>query len=262
MMSSAIVVAVDKLARDNGWKNYMTIGQDYEWGRGIQAGFVNGLKEAYPEANLERELWFKLGESDLGAYISGIMSQKPDFVFPAIAGKDARTFMEQGQAMGMLNVTSVVGGQITTVELQQQKDTLPRGLIGVSRCAFFAHLEEPTMQKYISMYRDAEGAHPTDMACMNFDVVYGLEQAVEKAGTIETEAVKNALKGATLSTGRGTRTFRECDNQLNVPTYIGEVYDDPEFDFPIYKRDSMIVVDAESVWGTCEAVSANRKQRT
>jgi branched-chain amino acid transport system substrate-binding protein len=262
MMSSAIVVAVEKLAREKGWTSYMTIGQDYEWGRGIQTGFVNGLKDAYPDAELQRELWFKLGESDLGAYISGIMSQKPDFVFPAIAGKDARTFMEQGQAMGMLNVTSVVGGQITTVELQQQKDTLPRGLIGVSRCAFFAHLEEPTMQKYIQMYRDVEGAYPTDMACMNFDVVYGLEQAVEKAGSVETEAVKDALKGATLKTGRGERTFRECDNQLNVPTYIGEVYDDPEFDFPIYKRDSMIVVDAEAVWGTCEGVSADRKQRS
>ncbi|MHA7774741.1 ABC transporter substrate-binding protein [Roseibium sp. M-1] len=261
MMASAIVIAVEKLAKENGWKNYVTIGQDYEWGRGTQAGFVDGLKTRYPEAGLQRELWFKLGETDLGAYISGIMAQKPDFVFPAIAGKDARTFMEQGQAMGMLHVTSVVGGQITTVELQQQKDTLPRGLVGVSRCAFFAHLDEPVMQKYIEMYRKAENAYPTDMACMNFDVVYGLEQAVEKAGSIETEAIKKALTGATLKTGRGERTFRTCDNQLNVPTYIGQVYDDPEFDFPIYKRGAMIEVAAEEVWGSCEEVSQGRKQR-
>lgn len=261
MMSAAIVEAVAELAKRNNWKKYMTIGQDYEWGRGIQGGFVKGLKASNPDVELQRELWFKLGESDLGAYISGIMSQRPDFVFPAIAGKDARTFMEQGQAMGLLNVTSVVGGQITTVELQQQKATLPRGLVGVSRCAFFAHLDEPVMRKYIKMYRDAEGVYPTDMSCMNFDVVYGLEQAVRKAGTIETEAVKNALKGATLETGRGKRTFRVCDNQLNVPTYIGAVADDPEFDFPIYDRKSMIVVEAEKVWGSCEDAEAKRKRR-
>lgn len=262
MMSAAIVEAVTELAKRNHWKKYMTIGQDYEWGRGIQGGFVNGLKHNLPDVELQRELWFKLGESDLGAYISGIMSKRPDFVFPAIAGKDARTFMEQGQAMGLLKVTSVVGGQITTVELQQQKDTLPRGLVGVSRCAFFAHLDEPVMQKYIKMYRDAEGVYPTDMACMNFDVVYGLEQAVIKAGSIETEAVKDALKGATIETGRGKRTFRECDNQLNVPTYIGEVADDPDFPFPIYDRKKMIVVEAEDVWGTCEEAEKNRKRRS
>ncbi len=261
MMSNAMVSAVAKLAKTKGWKRYMTIGQDYEWGRNIQNGFVNELKTAAPDVELLREMWFKLGESDLGSYISGIMSIKPDFVFPAIAGKDSRTFMEQGQAMGMLQTTSIVGGQITTVELQQQKDTLPRGLVGMSRCAFFAHLDEPVMQSYIKKYRDAEGQYPTDMACMNFDVVYGLEQAINRAGTIETEAAKDALKGATIDTGRGRRTFRECDNQLNVPTYIGEVHDDPEFPFPIYKRDTMIVVEAENVWGTCDEATANRKTR-
>lgn len=261
MMSAAIVEAISELTKRKSWKKYMTIGQDYEWGRGIQGGLVSGLKATDPDLKLQKELWFKLGENDLGAYISGIMSQKPDFVFPAIAGKDARTFMEQGQAMGMLNVTSVVGGQITTVELQQQKATLPRGLVGVSRCAFFAHLEEPVMQQYIKMYRKAEDVYPTDMSCMNFDVVYGLEQAVKKAGSINTEAVKDALKGAELNTCRGKRSFRECDNQLNVPTYIGTVVDDPEFDFPIYDRKTLIKVEAEKVWGACSDIMANRKQR-
>jgi len=262
MMSNAIVKAVAKLAHRNKWKRYITIGQDYEWGRNIQRGFVKELAKLGPDVKLQRELWFKLGESDLGSYISGIMSLKPDFVFPAVAGKDSRTLMEQGQAMGLLKVTSLVGGQITTVELQQQKDTLPRGLVGMSRCAFFAHLDEPLMQKYIKMYRDAQGQYPTDMSCMNFDVVYGLEQGIQKAGTIDTEAVKNALKGATLKTGRGTRTFRKCDNQLNVPTYIGEVFDDPDYPFPIYNRDKMIVVEAEDVWGTCEEAEAGRKKRS
>lgn len=258
MMAEAIVTAVASFAAKNGWSNYITIGQDYEWGRGIQAGFVSGLSGQAPGLKLRRAMWFRLGESDLGSYISAIMAVGPDFVIPAIAGKDARTFMEQGQAMGMLQRTTIVGGQITTVELQQQRETLPRGIVGAARCAFFAHLDDPRMQKYIEMYRGAHNEYPTDLAVMNFDVVYGLEQAAQAAGSVEVEALREALTGATIKTGRGIRTFRKCDNQLNVPTYIGTVVDDPDFDFPIFDRKTMKVVEAEQVWRSCEKAAEGR----
>ena len=43
-------------------------------------------------------MWFKLGETDFTSYITAIMAAKPDFMFGAIAGKDAETFMQQAQA--------------------------------------------------------------------------------------------------------------------------------------------------------------------
>ena len=64
-----------------------------------------------------------------------------------------------------------------------------------------------------------------------------------------------ALKGATLDTCRGKRTMRDCSNQLDVPSYVGEVWDSPNYPFPIYKPDTMIVVEGHDVWTpTCEAV--------
>jgi branched-chain amino acid transport system substrate-binding protein len=265
MQSGSVVVAVAEMIKTEGWKNYATIGQDYEWGRDTQKGFVTALAAKSPGTKLGRELWFKLGETQFASYISALMSSKPDFVYGAIAGKDNRTFIQQAKAQGLFKKIAYPGGLISVTELQQQRKSLPRGMIGLARSPFFAHLDQPLMQKYIKMNRDEYGAeaYPTDWACMHYDAIYGLEQAVNKAGSIETEAVKAALKGATINTGRGKATFRSCNNQLNIPAgYVGAVKDYPEYPFPIYDLDTMIIVKAEDVWvPTCEEVRKLQKKR-
>ena len=87
-----------------------------------------------------------------------------------------------------------------------------------------------------------------------------------KLGTVTpdvTEAVKAALRGATVNTGRGQATFRDCNNQLNIPAgYIGAVWDSPDYSFPIYDPKTMIIVKAEEVWTpTCEEVRKLQKKR-
>ena len=57
-----------------------------------------------------RQLWFKLGETDFTSYITAIMAAKPDFMFGAIAGKDAETFMQQAGQMGLFKRVPFPGG--------------------------------------------------------------------------------------------------------------------------------------------------------
>ncbi len=265
MQSGAVVVAVARMIKKNGWKRYVTIGQDYEWGRDTQNGFVTALAERAPEAKIAKALWVKLGETNFASYITAIMAMKPDFLYGAIAGKDNRTFIQQAQQMGMFKRIPYPGGLISVTELEQQKKSLPRGMIGLARAPFFAHLDQPLMQKYIKMNRAkyGEDAYPTDWAVMHYDAIYGLEQGIKKAGTIETEAVKAALKGATIDTGRGRHSFRICNNQLDAPAgYVGAVKDYPEYPFPIYDLDTMIIVPAKEVWiPTCEEVNKLHKKR-
>ena len=209
-------------------------------------------------------MWFKLGETDFTSYITAIMAAKPDFLFGAIAGKDSETFLQQGNQMGLFKRVPFPGGLITVTELKGSRKTLPRGMIGLARCPFFAHLKEPIMQQYIARDRAAFGAdgYPDDWACMYYDALGGLEQGAKKAGSIETAAIMKALKGATIDTCRGKRTFRDCSNQLNVPSYVGEVWDSPDYPFPIYKPDTMIQVEGNEVWTqSCEEVEKLKKKR-
>ncbi len=263
MQSGAVVVAVAKLVKERNWKKFVSIGQDYEWGRATHRGFVTGLAKASPEVKESKQLWFKLGETDFTSYIGAIMAEKPDFVFPAIAGKDNETFIQQAQGAGLLKVTSYPGGVISVVELREQRKSLPRGLIGLARCPFFAHMDQPLMQKYVNVHRGRFGAdvYPDDWACMYFDALMGLEQAVNRAKSTETEALLKVLKGGTYDTCRGQRKFREITNQLDCPSYVGEVWDSPDYPFPIYNPKTMIMVEGNTVWRDDETVKAKLKQR-
>lgn len=264
MESGAIAVVLAEMAKKNNWKTFVSIGQDYEWARAQQAGFMEAFSKLVPDVKLVKEFWFKIGETSFGPYISAMMAMKPDFCFGAIAGKDNVTFIEQAKPAGLFRRTVYPGGLLSLTELQQLKDTLPRGMIGVARAPFYALLDQPVMQRYLKMYHAAYGADafPTDWACMHYDAVYGLEQAVTKAGSIENEAVRQALTGATIETCRGKATFRSCNNQLGIPSYVGTVADVPEYKFPILDPRTMTRVAAEQTWlPTCDEVQAIQKKR-
>ena len=264
MQSGATVVAVTKLIKERGWKKYVTLGLDYEWGRDAQRVFVENLKKASPETELVKEYWAKLGETDFTSYITAIMAVKPDFMFGAIAGKDNETFLQQAKGAGLFKRVAYPGVFLPVTELMQQRKTLPRGIIGLNRCPFFAHMDNPMMQNYVAMYQAKFGKedYPDDFACMYSDALNGLDQAATKAGTIETEAVRKTLTGATIDTCRGKLTFRDCNNQLDAPSYLGEVVDTPEYPFPIFDLKSMIVVPGHEVWvPTCDEVRSLQKKR-
>ena len=264
MQSGATVVAVIKMIKTEGWKKYVTLGQDYEWGRDAQRVFVKKLTKDSPETKLVKELWCKLGETDFTSYITAIMAMKPDFMFGAIAGKDNETFVQQAKAAGLFKRVAYPGVFLPVTELMQQRKTLPRHIIGLNRCPFFANMDDPIMKQYVKMYQDKFGKddYPDDFACMYFDALNGLDQGVNKAGSTNSDAVKAALKGATIDTCRGKLTFRDCNNQLDAPSYVGEVVDTPDYPFPIFNPKTMVVVPGHEVWiPTCEEVRKLQKKR-
>ncbi len=264
MQSGAAVRAVVQFAKKNGWKSFVSLGQDYEWGRDTHRGFTIALAKAAPDLKESRQIWVRLGETNFAAAINTIQAAKPDFLFGAIAGKDHELFLQQAHQLALFNSVPYPGGLISVTELKFQRKTLPRGLIGLARCPFFAHLREPMMQQYIRRDRAVFGhdGYPDDWACMHYDALNGLDQATKKAGSIATETLVKALKGATLDTCRGKRTFRDCSNQLDAPSYIGEVWDSPDYPFPIYKPETMIVVEGREVWTpSCADVEKRRKKR-
>jgi len=116
----------------------------------------------------------------------------------------------------------------------------------------------PMMADFVKNFRAKYDRYPSDWAVMEYDAVYVLKQGVEKAGSIDTEKVKDALKGATVDTTRGRLFFREIDNQLSCSSYIGVVADDPAYPFPIY-HDLVEVKGPDSWRPEAEIVEARSK---
>lgn len=236
MQAKASALAIAKMAKEKGWKTYVTIASDYEWGRSTQAEAVKFLKEFAPQLTLKKEFWPRLGETQFTSYITSIMAMQPDFVYGSLASKDNVAWMEQAKAYGFFDKIPYPGSLISVSELILEAKTLPRGIIGLTRAPFFAHLDNKMMADFVNNYKSKYNKYPTDWAVMGYDAVYALKQGIEKAKSINTEKVKDAMKGMTVNLTRGKLKFREIDNQLRCSSYIGVVSDDPKYPFPIYKN--------------------------
>jgi branched-chain amino acid transport system substrate-binding protein len=260
MQAKAVVLGVAELAKKKGWKEYVTIASDYEWGRSTQQNTVALLKQAAPELVLKKEFWPRLGETQFTSYITAIMAQKPDFVIGSIASKDNVAWMQQAKAYGFFEKIPYPGSLISISELILQAKTLTRGLVGLCRAPFFAHMDIPMMANFVKSFRAKYDRYPSDWAVMEYDAVYALKQGIEKADSIDTEKVKDALKGMTIETTRGTLYFREIDNQLSCSSYLGVVADDPKYPFPIY-HDLIEVKGPDSWRPEDEIVAARREEK-
>ena len=257
MQAKAVVLGVAELAKKKGWKNYVTIASDYEWGRSTQQNTVELLTQLAPEVKLKKEFWPALGETQFTSYITAIMAQKPDFVIGSIASKDNVAWMKQADAYGFFEKIPYPGSLISVSELILQAKTLTRGLIGLSRAPFFAHLDVPMMAAFVKNFQAAYGRYPSDWAVMEYDAVYALKQGIEKANSIDSDKVKDAMKGQTIDTCRGKLYFREIDNQLSCSSYIGVVADDPKYPFPIYH--DLVEVKGPDSWRPEAEILAERQ---
>lgn len=257
MQAKAVVLGIAELAKQKGWKQYVTIASDYEWGRSTQKNIVEILKKEAPELTLKKEFWPPLGETRFNNYIMGIIAQKPDFIYGSLASKDNFAWMNQAKAAGVFKRIPYPGSLISVTELIVQAKTIERGMIGLCRAPFFAHSGIPAMKNFVKNYREKYNRYPSDWAVMEYDGVYALKQGIEKAGSIDPDKVKDALSGASIDTCRGKLFFRKIDNQLSCSSYIGIIADDPAYPFPIYK--DLIEIKGPDSWRVQADITADRQ---
>ena len=112
------------------------------------------------------------------------------------------------------------------------------------------------MTRFVETYRAKHDSYPTDWSVMSYDGVYALQQGIEKAQTIESEKIKDALKGITINTTRGRLFFREIDNQLSCSAYFGRVADDPNYPIPVYH--DLLEIKGPEIWRPESEIAAAR----
>lgn len=258
MMAKGVAIGIAKLAEKNGWESYATIASDYAWGRSSQQIQVASLKRLAPDLELVEEYWPPLGYAGFNSFVVAIKNRKPDFVLASIAGADNARWDMATKDYRLADQTAIVGGLISVTELVEQANWIRRGTYGRTRAPFFAHLDVPMMARFVETYRARYDRYPSDWAVMAYDGVLALKQGIDKAGSIDTDQVKDAMNGMTVDTTRGSLFFRRIDNQLSVSAYFGRVADDPAYDFPIYA--DLVELKAPDIWRPEAEILAARGQ--
>jgi branched-chain amino acid transport system substrate-binding protein len=225
-------------------KKFCTIEPDYEYGRREQAAFVEEIKRLVPDAEILYEAWPKLGEKDFTSFITAIMAKKPDGVHSCLFGSDVVAFTKQAMPYGFFEKIPFIALYDLPALIGLGPDA-PEGVMAFGRGCFFMD-PNPKMNEFVKKYRAINGAYPDSWAVQNYDAVYLLKAAIEKAKKIDTEAVIKAMEGISFDSLRGTFTIRPLDHMGSVPCYQGTIYKDPNYPFMVWKDLSRIPGD--QVW--------------
>jgi len=257
MLAKAIAVTLAQNAKEHGWKTYATLASDYAFGKSLQDNVVSNLKVMMPELVLKESRWPKLGESEWASHMAALAGAQPDFIFNGLSADDLKRFTMAAAQVKFTDRFPCPGAALPMNTLMDQKEHLPIGSIAHSRAVFLGHLDQPMMKHLIETYRAKYGGrYPSDWVVLHYDAVMALKQGVEKANSIDTEAVKDAMKGMTIDTTRGQLAFRTIDNQLACPVYLGVIGTDPAYPFPIYKN--LQVVPASDTMRSENEIAAAR----
>ena len=234
--------ALAEYAARKGWKNIVTMGLDYEWGRTTVKVFTEELAKLNPEATITRQLWPRIGETNLTSYITAALADKPDLIMAVMFGSGTNSLIKQGKAYGLLQRTELLTFLSTESYMSLGRD-IPDGVHGWARGPFYA-LTTDAAKEFVAKYQAAhDGEYPNDWGILGYDVMYIIAGALDKAGSTDPAALREALGAMSFDTLRGEIRMRTIDNTFNAPSFIGVTKMTGDYPFPVMTDVNVIPGD-------------------
>jgi branched-chain amino acid transport system substrate-binding protein len=239
------------------FKRYAIAGPDYEYGHRMTEDFVTHLKSLKPDVQVVAEVWPKLGERDFTPHINALLQAKPEMVFSAIWGGDHIAFVKQARPYGFFSKTQYLAmGQGDLDVVVPLGSEAPEGMWVSSNYTFY-HPDSPANRDFVAKYKARTGELPPSGAAFGYNATYFLAGAIQKAKSVETEKVVDALEGLTVETVHGPLTIRAYDHQANKGQYFGRLKKSPDYPFLII--GDLQYVGGEKTMRTLDEVKALRK---
>ena len=228
-------------------KRWTTIGPDYAFGRQSWDFFQQYAAEEIDGAEFMSETAFPpFGAQDYAPFVTRIIDAQPEGVLISLWGGDLINFVRQASDLGFFeqdfDILMTLGG--ATEVLYALEDRMPEG-IWVGTRYWFDGNDTQVNQDFVSAYEERYDAKPSYNAEGAYSTLYAYKAAIEQAGSVEPDAVIEALSGMTIETAAGTRTFRPEDHQAVLPATWGVTAASEEL--PIRVLDPIEIIPGDQV---------------
>jgi branched-chain amino acid transport system substrate-binding protein len=235
-------------------KRWATIGADYEYGYVTWNLFKESLRKARPDVEFVAEAWAPFGTLDFSSQIAAVMAQKPDAILATPWAGEGVQLLRQSLLQGVFDQVKVwwqaMGGSVDVLEgitpdVQQDKF---KGKLWATARYIHNWPDTPENRAFVEKFRKRWNRFPNYSAETTFSALMIAKVAVEKARSLETDKVLEALRGMQIMTPAGVRTYRNEDHQFiyNVPA--GRVMMDPKY--PIAILGDLRVIPAKDYYRT------------
>lgn len=193
------------------------IGPDYEMGRDTVAGFQKKAKEL--GLNVVGEIFPPLGEKDYTPYFGQIRQARPDVLYTSTAGNDTVRLFSQMQEYGLLQRLTPVGASVAVTA--QNLGAMGKTAEGFMTVAGYSpDLDTPANKEFVSKFQQAFNSKPDLYGADSYGVMNFYKQAVEKAGSTDTDKVRKAMEGLSWQTPQGQKSMRAGDHQAVMDVYV------------------------------------------
>lgn len=198
------------------------LGPDYEMGRSTVAAFKSNAEAVGAEST--GEVFAPLGAKDYSQYFGHIRSARPELLYTSVAGNDTVRLFTQMQDFGVREGLTILGasGTVTSQNINAIGDAAEGFITGVG---YSTLIDSDENKDFVARFNEAYGADPDLYGADSYGILFAYKAAVEKAGSTDTAAVRDALSGLSWQTPQGTKTIREGDHQAIQPMYVVQVKD-------------------------------------
>lgn len=230
--------AVDWLLENKG-KEFFLVGSDYVFPRTANTIIKEQLKAK--GGTTAGEDYLPLGNTEVTPIINKIKQALPNggVIFNSLNGDSNVAFFKQMKSAGMgPDKYPVMSVSIAEEEVRQIG---PEFLTGhYAAWNYFQTVESPANTKWVADFKAKYGDDRVTNDPMEaaYIMVYLWAQAVEKAGTTDIEAVREAAYGQTFEAPEGLVTMNP-NHHISKTVRIGEVRDDGLFNI-VYSTDGPV----------------------
>ena len=215
--------AIAQIAKQLDAQRICDIQLDYAYGHDLADGIDKGLKRHLPTAKKILSLKPKLRATDYNVFITQILGAGCDVVTSGLWGPHFVDFAKQASPFGLFKqIKYITGGEIGSHEIAGSlgKD-YPDNVWANSYELWYHHpnQEHETFQKLL-----AERLGTEETAMWPILALIGVRMyaaAAEKAGSLDTAQISEALKGLTIETPVGPRTIDSKTHQANTGQFWG-----------------------------------------
>ena len=235
-----IVPAIEYLLEEGKTKFYL-LGSDYVFPRTSNLIINKQLAAAGIEAVGEE--YTPLGHTEYSTVITKIKAAEPDVVFNTLNGDSNVAFFKQ------LKDAGITPEELPTISVSVAEEEITG--IGADNIAghlvawnYFQTTQTPENEKFVAAFKSKYGENRVtdDPIEAGYFGVYLWKAAVEKAGSTEVAAVKEAAKGIQFAAPGGTVTIHNENQHVSKTVRIGKVRGDGQID-EVWNSGAPVVPD-------------------
>lgn len=203
--------ALDR-AFEEGYTNFYLVGSDYVFPRTANLILRKHIEDR--GGTVSGEDYVPLGDTNFSSVINKVRSARPEIIFNTLNGDSNVAFFKQYRATGLTPETlPIISFSIAEQEAQAMGVELVAG--NYAAWNYFQSLGNPANTAFIGAYKAeySDNAVITDPMIHGYIDVYLWKAAAEKAGSFETDAVRQAAYGLSKTRRWGPsppKTIRAC----------------------------------------------------